>query len=135
MEGYQWIHPGVALATLLLLTATALSKMRAKKYSRAHYILALATVTAVIVTFGLAVYTVIRCDCSDDWPFSLFVHLPLALLLTVFILAQATMGVSMLLFGRKHRLFRVHRFNARIVLGMAALVLSLGVTTVALLLA
>ena len=76
----------------------------------------------------------IRCDCDDDWPLSLWVHLPVALLLTAFVLGQATMGVSMLLFGRKPRLFRAHKFNAKIVLGLAAIVLLLGVTTVVLLL-
>ena len=135
MEGYQWIHPGVAIATLLLISVTAWSKMRSRKYFRLHYWLASATVPAVLLTFGLAVYTVIRCDCNDDWPLSLLIHLPVALLLTGFVLGQATMGVSMLLFGRKPRLFRFHRFNARIVLGLAGTVLLLGVTTVALLLA
>ena len=134
MEPYQWIHPGVAITTLLLLTATALTKMRSKKYFRAHYSLAFATFAGVIATLGLAVYTVIRCDCDDDWPISLLVHLDLALILTVFVLGQATTGVSMLLLGRKPRLFRAHRFNARIVLGLGAIVLSLGVTTVVLLL-
>ena len=134
MEAYQWIHPAVAITTLLLLTATALAKMRSKKYFRVHYSLAAATVVGVIATFSLAVYTVVRCDCPDDWPLMLLVHLPFALLLTAFVLGQATMGVSMLLFGRKPRLFRAHRFNARIVLGLAAVVLSLGVSTVILLL-
>ncbi len=134
MEGYQWIHPGVAIATLLLLSVTAWSKMGSRKYFRLHYVLASATVPAVLLTLGLAVYAVVRCDCDDDWPLSLFVHLPFALLLTGFVLGQATMGISMLLFGRKPRLFRAHRFNARIVLGLAAMVLLLGVTTVVLLL-
>ena len=134
MEGYQWIHPAVAITTLLLLSVTAWSKMRSQKYFRLHYVLASATVPAVLLTLGLAVYTVIRCDCDDDWPLSIYIHLVLALLLTGFVLGQATMGVSMLLFGRKPRLFRAHRFNARIVLGLAAMVLLLGVTTVALLL-
>ena len=134
MEAYQWIHPAVAILTLLLLTTTALTKMRSKKYFRLHYTLALATVAGVIITLGLAVYTVVRCDCDDDWPVSFFIHLPLAFLLFLFILGQATMGVSMLLFGRKRRLFRAHRFNARIVSGLATVVLLLGVTTVVLLL-
>jgi multisubunit Na+/H+ antiporter MnhB subunit len=134
MEAYQWIHPAVAVTTLLLLAATAWTKLRSKKYFRVHYSLATAAVAGVIATFGLAVYTVVRCDCPDDWPLSLFVHFPLALLLTGFVLGQATMGVSMLLFGRKPRLFRAHRFNAKIVLGLAAMVLLLGVITVALLL-
>ena len=125
MEAYQWIHPGVAIATLLLISVTAWSKMRSRKYFRLHYILASATVPAVLLTLGLAVYTVIRCDCDDDWPLSLFVHLAVALLLSGFVLGQATMGVSMLLFGRKPRMFRVHRFNARIVLGLAGMVLLL----------
>lgn len=105
MEGYQWIHPGVAIATLLLLSVTAWSKMGRRQYFRLHYALASATVVGVLVTFGLAVYTVMRCDCEGDWPASMFVHLPLALLLTVF------------------------------VLGLAGAVLLLGVTTVVLLLA
>ena len=135
MEGYQWIHPAVAISTLLLLSVTAWTKMRSQKYFRLHYVLASVTVPAVLLTLGLAVYTVIRCDCDDDWPLSLYIHLTIALLLTGCVLGQATMGVSMLLFGRKPRLFRVHRFNARIVLGLAGTVLLLGVTTVALLLA
>jgi len=134
MEGYQWIHPGVAIATLLLLSVTAWSKMRSRKYFRLHYVLASVAVPAVLLTLGLAVYTVIRCDCDDDWPLSLFIHLPVAVLLTGFVLGQATMGVSMLLFGRKPRLFRVHRINARIVMGLAGVVLLLGVTTVSFLL-
>ena len=125
LEAYQWIHPGVAIATLLLISVTAWSKMCGRKFSRLHYILASATVPAVLLTLGLAVYTVIRCDCDDDWPLSLFVHLAVALLLSGFVLGQATMGVSMLLFGRKPRMFRVHRFNARIVLGLAGMVLLL----------
>ena len=125
MEGYQWIHPAVAITTLLLLSVTAWSKMCGRKFSRLHYILASATVPAVLLTLGLAVYTVIRCDCDDDWPLLLFVHLAVALLLSGFVLGQATMGVSMLLFGRKPRMFRVHRFNARIVLGLAGMVLLL----------
>ena len=99
--------------------------MRSRKYFRLHYVLASATISAVLLTFGLAVYTVVRCDCDDDWPLSLFVHLAVALLLSRFVLGQATMGVSMLLFGRKPRMFRVHRFNARIVLGLAGMVLLL----------
>ena len=134
MEAYQWIHPGVGAATLLLLSVTAWSKMRSQKYFRLHYVLASTTISAVLLTFGLAVYTVVRCDCNDDWPLSLFVHLGVAVLFTGFVLGQATMGVSMLLFGRKPRLFRTHRFNARIVLGLAGIVLLLGVTTVTLLL-
>ena len=134
MEGYQWIHPAVAIATLLLLAATAWSKMRGKKYFRLHYVLASATVPAVLLTLGLAIYTVIRCDCDDGWPDSLYFHLAVALILTVFVLGQATMGVGMLLFGRKPRMFRVHRFNARIVSGLAGMVLLLGVTTVTFLL-
>ena len=125
MEAYQWIHPGVAIATLLLISVTSWSKMCGRKFSRLHYILASATVPAVLLTLGLAVYTVIRCDCDDDWPLLLFVHLAVALLLSGFVLGQATMGVSMLLFGRKPRMFRVHRFNARIVLGLAGMVLLL----------
>ena len=125
LEAYQWIHPGVAIATLLLISVTAWSKMCGRKFSRLHYILASATVPAVLLTLGLAVYTVIRCDCDDDWPLLLFVHLAVALLLSGFVLGQATMGVSMLLFGRKPRMFRVHRFNARIVLGLAGMVLLL----------
>ena len=93
MEGYQWIHPGVAIVTLLLLSVTAWSKMRSRKYFRLRYVLASVTVPAVLLTLGLAVYTVIRCDCDDNWPFSIFVHLAVALLLTVFVLGQATMGV------------------------------------------
>ena len=135
MEGYQWIHPGVAIATLLLLSGTAWTKMRSQKYFRLHYVLASATVPAVLLTLGLAVYAVVRCDCDDDWPLSMYIHLPVALLLTAFVLGQATMGVSMLLFGRKPRIFRIHRFNARIVLGLAGTVLLLGVTTVSFLLA
>jgi len=134
LEAYQWIHPGVAIATLLLISVTAWSKMCGRKFSRLHYILASATVPAVLLTLGLAVYTVIRCDCDDDWPLSLYIHGAVALLLTGFVLGQATMGVSMLLFGRKPRMFRIHRFNARIVLGLAGTVLLLGVTTATLLL-
>ena len=134
MEGYQWIHPGVAIATLLLVSVTAWSKMRSRKYFRLHYVLASVTVPAVLLTLSLAVYTVIRCDCDDNWPFSLWFHLAVAVLLTGFVLGQATMGVSMLLFGRKPRLFRVHIINARIVMGLAGVVLLLGVTTLTLLL-
>ena len=114
MEPYQWIHPAVAIATLLLLTATALTKMRSKKYFRLHYSLASATVAGVIVTFALGLYTVVRCNCPGGWPSSLIVHFLFVLLLTAFVLSQAAMGASMLLVGRKPRLFRAHRFNARI---------------------
>ena len=134
MEASLWIHPAVAIVTLLLLGATALSKMRRKKYYRVHYSLASATVVGVIVTFGLAVNAVVSCDCPDDWPVTLFIHFPIALILTGLVLGQATMGVTMLLFGRKRRLLRTHRINARIILGSAAMVLVLGLTTVALLL-
>ena len=134
MEASLWIHPAVAVVTLLLLGATALSKMRRKKYYRVHYSLASATVVGVIVTFGLAVNAVVSCDCPDDWPVTLFIHFPIALILTGLVLGQATMGVTMLLFGRKRRLLRTHRINARIILGSAAMVLVLGLTTVALLL-
>ena len=134
MEAYQWIHPAVGLSSLLLLAATAWTKLRRRKYFRLHYGLALATLAMMITTIGLAVYTIIRCDCDDDWPLSLFVHLPLGLLFLVFLLGQATMGVSMLLFGRKPRLFRVHRFNARLLLGLSVPLILLGVTTAVLLL-
>ena len=113
---------------------TAWSKMRSEKYFRLHYGLALGTVTGVFITLALAVYTVVRCDCNDDWPASLLVHLAFALLLTLFVVAQAVMGGRMLLFGRKARVLRVHRFNARILLGLGATVFLLGATTVVLLL-
>ena len=134
MESYQWIHPAVGVATLLLLAGTAASKMRATKYFRLHYTLGAATVTAVVLALTLAVYTVIRCDCDDDWPPVLFVHLPFALLLALVVIGQAAMGGSMLFRGRGQRLLRMHRINARVVLGVAAAVLPLGVTTLVLLL-
>ena len=95
----------------------------------------LLTVLAVIGTITLGIYTIVRCDCDDYWPLTVFIHGGVVLLFTVFILSQAIMGVSMLLIGRKRRLFRIHRFNARIVLGLAATVGLLGVTTLGLLLA
>ena len=134
MEAYQWIHPALAIGTLLLLGATALAKMRRKKYYRVHYSLALSTLAGVIVTLGLAVYTVARCDCSDDWPVSLFIHIPAAVILTGLVLGQATMGVSMLLLGRRPKILRAHRLNARAILVSAAIVPVLGLTTVVLLL-
>ena len=134
MEAYQWIHPAAGLLTLLLLTATAWTKLRSKKYSRLHYALALVTVLAVIGTFALGLYTFARCDCDDYWPPTLPLHFVIVLLFMVFILGQRTMGVSMLLFGRKRSLFRMHRFNARIVSGLAAAAMLLGVTTLGLLL-
>ena len=54
MEGYQWIHPAVAIITLLLLTATAYAKMGPKTYFRAHYALAITTVIGILFSFGLA---------------------------------------------------------------------------------
>ena len=134
MEGYQWIHPAVGLTTLLLLAGTAASKMRATKYFRLHYTLAAATVLAVVLALTLAVYTVIRCDCDGDWPAVLFVHIPFTLLLALVVLGQAAMGGSMLVRGRGRRLLRMHRINARVVLGVAAAVLALGVATIVLLL-
>ena len=130
MEGYQWIHPVVAITTLVLLAATAYAKMGPKTYFQAHYALATATVVGVLVSFGLAVYAVVRCDCNDDWPATLYIHIPFALLLTGFILGQATMGVTMRMIGRKPRLLRAHRLNARIVLGLATGVLLLGIGNV-----
>ena len=134
MEAYQWIHPAAGLLTLLLLTATAWTKLRSKKYSRLHYALAPVTIMAAIGTTALGIYTIVRCDCDDDWPLTGFIHGGVVLLFAVFILSQGTMGVTMLLFGRKRRIFRIHRFNARIVSGLATVVLLLGVTTVVLLL-
>ena len=45
------------------------------------------------------------------------------------------MGVTMRLIGRKPRLLRAHRRNARIVLGLAAAVLLLGIGNVVFMLA
>ena len=135
MEGYQWIHPAVAITTFLRLAGTAYAKMGPKTYFKAHYALATATVVGMLVSFGLAVYAVVRCDCRDDWPASLYIHIPAALLLTGFILGQATMGVTMRMIGRKPRLLRAHRRNARVVLGLATVVLLLGIGNVVLMVA
>ena len=134
MEAYQLIHPAVAASAILLLAATAWTKLGPKKYYRVHYGLAGATVTMMIVAIGLAIYTILRCDCLDDWPPTVFIHGFVALLFLLFLLGQATMGVSMLLFGRKPRLWRTHRRNAKILLGLAVPLILLGVTTVVLLL-
>ena len=132
MEGYQWIHPALAVITLVLLVAATYAKMGPKKYFRAHYALAISTVIGVLLSFGLAVYAVVRCDCQDDWPTTLFIHIPAALLFTGFILGQATMGLTMRWKGRSPRLLRAHRLNARIVLGLATAVLLLGIGNVVL---
>ncbi|MCI0888383.1 MAG: hypothetical protein J4N28_02055 [Chloroflexi bacterium] len=134
MEAYQWIHPAIAAFAVLLLAATAWTKLGPKKYFRLHYALAGSTVTMMIVAIGLAAYAFSRCDCQDDWPFTVFIHGFVAALFLVFLLAQATMGVTMLVFGRKPRLWRTHRRNAKIVLGLAVPLVLLGVTTVVLLL-
>ena len=134
MEAYQLIHPLVALFAVLLFAATAWAKLGPKKYYRLHYGLAGATVTMMIATIGLGIYTVLRCDCLDDWPPTVFVHAIVAFLFLVFLLGQATMGVSMLLFGRKERLFRTHRRNARVLIGLAVPLVLLGLTTLVLLL-
>ena len=134
MEAYQWIHPAVALSAVLLLAATAWTKLRPKKYFRLHYGLAGATVTMMIAAIGLGIYTIIRCDCGDDWPPLVFIHGFVALLFLVFLLGQATMGVSMLVFGRKPRLWRTHRRNAKVLLGLAVPLILLGLTTLVLLL-
>jgi hypothetical protein len=44
------------------------------------------------------------------------------------------MGVSKLLLGRRRRLFRPHRFNARLLRGSATLLSLAGLTTLVLLL-
>ena len=138
MEGYQWIHPIVGICTLALLGTTAWTKLRPKKRFRLHYALGLLTVAASVVTIGLGVYTALRvlneCNCTDAFPAVLFAHFPFDDLLLLLILGQATMGLGMLLFGRKNAIFRVHRFNARIILSLAALVLATGVTTIIVLL-
>ena len=134
MESYQWIHPAVAAFAILLFAATAWTKLGPKKYFRLHYGLAGATVTMMIATIGLGVYTIVRCDCRDDWPLTVFIHGLVALLFLVFLLAQATMGVTMLLFGRKPRLWRTHRRNAKILVGLAVPLILLGLTTLVLLL-
>ena len=138
MESYQWIHPAVALITLGLLAATALSKMRARKYFRLHYTLASSTVAMATLTFGLGVYTVLRvfdeCDCTDAFPPILYGHLLANTLLLLFLFAQATMGVSMLLAGRRPRVLRTHRFNAKILLVLGASALIGGLIMVILLL-
>ena len=134
MEAYQWIHPAVALFAVLLFAATAWTKLGPKQYFRLHYGLAGTTVTMMIVAIGLAIYTILRCDCLDDWPLTVFIHGFLAFLFLLFLLGQAVMGVSMLLFGRKPRLWRTHRRNAKILLGLAVPLILLGVTTVVLLL-
>ena len=126
MEAYQLIHPAVAAFAILLLAATAWTKLGPKKYYRLHYALAGATVTMMIVAIGLGIYTIVRCDCGDDWPPSVFIHGFVALLFFLFLLGHATMGVSMLLFGRKPRLWRTHRRNAKILLGLAVPLILLG---------
>ena len=134
MEAYQWIHPAAGLSAVLLLAATAWTKWGPKKYFRLHYGLAGATVTMMIATLGLGIYVLGRCDCPGDWPDSFLIHAGLAFLFLVFLLGQATMGVSMLLFGRKPRLWRTHRRNAKLLLGLVVPLVLLGVTTVVLLL-
>jgi len=138
IEAYQWIHPVVAVFTLGFLGTTAWSKMRPKKYGRLHYTLGLSTLAGILGSVGLGVYTFLRvedeCACTDAFPLILFVHAPLAFLLLLFVLAQATMGVTMLIKGRGDRLFRTHRFNARILLGLGTSVLIAGVGTVVFLL-
>ena len=134
MEAYQWIHPAVAASAILLFAATAWTKLGPKKYYRVHYALAGSTVTMMIVAIGLGVYTIVRCDCSDDWPLTVFIHGFVAALFLLFLLAQATMGVTMLLFGRKPRLWRTHRRNAKILVGLAVPLVLLGLTTLTLLL-
>ena len=138
MESYQWIHPIVALTTLGLLAATALTKMRARRYFRLHYALALSTVAAAVVAFGLGIYTVARvfdeCDCTDALPSIVLGHLGINSLLLLLLLAQATMGVSMLLAGRRRRILRTHRFNARVLLTLGATAFLGGVSMVVLLL-
>ena len=134
MEAYQWIHPAIAAFAVLLLAATAWTKLGPKKYYRVHYALAGSMVTMMIVAIGLAAYAFIRCDCQDDWPLTVFIHGFVAALFLLFLLAQATMGVSMLLFGRKPRLWRTHRRNAKILVGLAVPLILLGLTTLTLLL-
>ena len=95
MEAYQLIHPAVAAFAILLFVATAWTKLGPKKYYRVHYGLAGATVTMMIVAIGLAGYAFLRCDCQDDWPFTMFIHGFVAALFLLFLLAQATMGVTM----------------------------------------
>ncbi len=129
MEAYQWIHPAVGLSAILLFAATAWTKFGPKKYFRLHYGLAGATVTMLIATFGLGIYTIVRCDCPDDWPPTFLIHALVAFLLLLFLLGQATMGVSMLLLVRKPRLLGTHRRNAKILLGLAVPLILLGVTT------
>ena len=134
MEAYLWIHPAVGVSSVLLFAATAWTKLGPKKYFRLHYGLAGTTVTMMIVTIGLGIFALIRCDCADDWPLSVYIHALVAFVFLVFLLGQAAMGVSMLLFGRKPRLFRTHRFNARVLLGVATPLILLGLTTLTLLL-
>ena len=134
MEAYQLIHPAVGVSAILLLAATAWTKLGPRKYFRLHYGLAGATVTMMLVTIGLALYTILRCDCLDDWPATVFIHGIVVFLFLLFLLGEATMGVSMLLFGRKPRLWRTHRRNAKVLLGLAVPLILLGLTTLTLLL-
>ena len=126
------------LAIALILTAFALKAGR-RKFGRPHYAAGLAAFATALTAVAVAFWAVGRLlserGTTSQLPPTVVLHFAVVSLALLVLVAQVGMGVTMLLFGQTRRtIFRVHRRNARLVLGLSGVVFVLGATSVGLML-
>ena len=134
MPAYLFVHPVFGLAAVGLIFGAFAMKTRKRYYYNLHYATGLCAFVIVFAARSIAVWAALRASAeginvAEIVP-TLRPHSLLASLVFLSLLVQTVMGLTMYLTrGTQIRIIRLHRGNARILVGLAAITLLLGLTT------
>jgi len=138
VPSYLFVHPVVGLPAVGLILGAFAMKTRKRYYYNLHYVTGLCAFVIAFAARSIAVWAALRAlaegiDLARTVP-TLRPHSLLASLVFLSLLVQTVMGLTMYLArGTQTRVIRLHRGNARILVGLAAIILLLGLTTLILL--
>ncbi|MEP7357736.1 MAG: hypothetical protein ABI847_10885 [Anaerolineales bacterium] len=134
MPSYMLLHPALGLTTVSLIFAAFAMKAGRHKFWTLHYATGLLAGGAGLAAFSAAVWAVMRRWSENGGqsalPLIAGVHLTAASLVLLALVVQVGLGLAVhYVLGGAPKFLRYHRFNSRVLVALAVVVLFLGVAT------
>jgi hypothetical protein len=125
------VHPLLAGVVVLMVISAYLLKTMKRHYFSAHYATGVLAFAFFIMAVPIGVYEVAETGGPSVYPEVLMFHLLNFGVAGTLIIVQCGLGAAMLLFGRRRRIYALHRLLSKYVLVVVLLQGALGLAVLA----
>jgi len=109
-------HPIIMASVVLLVVASYLLKTGKRHRFKAHYAAGISAFSLFLIGFPIGLYEVASSGGLEYFPAVLVFHFANFFVAATLLIIQASLGMSMLLFGRRRRLYAFHKRLSKYVL-------------------